>query len=399
VPITALALVAAVAAALFVSQGASRTPRALSSTAPQCDGDKTKLNLSGEQSVESVAMVSTTEGWAVGVDRSTGSSLIVHGQNCVWTPITTTFPHVGLISLSMGAPDEGWALGIKGGWFVTSQQGASTGSALLHYTGGKWQQVNLDLGEVGTRSKIVMVSSSDGWMYVQGGITPGPTSKLYQNTVWHYQNGTWSKVALPFVKPTTQIWGLAALPSGDCWVVGYDALGVIGHYRNGAWSSIRTQQTYYDVAMSSPTDGWAVGNQTLMHYDGTGWHDASGQLLNTSGVSELDSVMYSTPSEAWAFYEPFESGSSGGSYTGQQESVLHLKDGKWAWESSPLGPIDFVRQLSMASTTEGWAVGVVHDDNNPYSFYRGVLVRYHQGAWTSYEPFVPTPGVQTGPVG
>jgi hypothetical protein len=407
--VAALVILAVVVAALFASRGRQVAPttgavrptvRPLANGAPLCDGDgRTQLNLSPTQSVESVAMVSPSEGWAVGVDYGTGGSLIVHGVSCVWTPIANTFAGVGLMSVSMSLPDEGWALGVHGGWFVGGQ-GAGTGGVLLHYKHGAWQQDKLDVGLVSDHSKIQMIAPDEGWMYVNGGISPGPTSKQYQNTVWHYLSGTWSKVAMPFVKPTTQIWGLSAISSGDCWVVGYDSLGVIGHYHSGVWASIRTPQTYYDVAMISSTQGWAVGNMTLMQYDGTGWHDASGQISHPNGSPELDSVMATSPTEVWGFNEPFESGDYQGTFTGQQEQVMHLKDGIWTWESIPLGPIDFVRQLSMASTTEGWAVGIMHDSSNQNSFSRGVLVRYHQGAWTSYEPSVANPNDgQGGPIG
>jgi photosystem II stability/assembly factor-like uncharacterized protein len=71
-----------------------------------------------DYSLYGLALVSATEGWAVGSD-----GLIVHGQSGTWTPVASPTDQT-LWSVAMTSPIEGWAVGGQG--------------TILHHQSGVW---------------------------------------------------------------------------------------------------------------------------------------------------------------------------------------------------------------------------------------------------------------------
>lgn len=117
----------------------------------------------------SVAMVSASEGWAVGENPNTGAPMILHYQNGQWqldaSPLN--IPYGMLNAVAMVSPDEGWALGSDG-----------SNSLIVHYTrAGGWVKVGTPLHIV--FNALSMLSPTDGW---------GVGSN---NNFVHYANGIW----------------------------------------------------------------------------------------------------------------------------------------------------------------------------------------------------------------
>jgi photosystem II stability/assembly factor-like uncharacterized protein len=140
-------------------------------------------------------------------------------------------------------------------------------------------------------------------------------------------------------------------PSPDeGWIVG-DA---ILHLTNGVWEEQPKPVKAFlrSVFMTSTTEVWAVGDNTILHYDGGQWVSAPLPVLEIS----LSDVFMTSPEEGWAV------GISG---------ILHYSG--TAWEQVP-GTNDFaLLALYMTSSEEGWAVGA-----------QGTIVHYHAGVWTLY---------------
>lgn len=118
-----------------------------------------------------LSLVSPTEGWAAGSDPIYP---FLHYQGGHWIQVAgpadlekAGFPH--LTGISMVAPDEGWAVG------------ATTMGLLLHYHQGQWTVVPSPTQQ--WLSGVSMVSATEGWAVGNN------------NTILHYQAGTWRTYA------------------------------------------------------------------------------------------------------------------------------------------------------------------------------------------------------------
>ena len=78
----------------------------------------------GEPAYDSpVVLTSPTSGWAVGgiyslkPEDNSHQSVIEQLKDCHWSPVGPTLPGVGLFSISMTSPDDGWIIGTNDGTF------------------------------------------------------------------------------------------------------------------------------------------------------------------------------------------------------------------------------------------------------------------------------------------
>lgn len=188
-------------------------------------------------------------------------------------------------------------------------------------------------------SSIAMVSASDGWAF--GGEwsrpTPGSTS------------GTGP--------PSTYL-------HSTCLVL---------HYNGIAWSRHQSSACVEatGISMLSANEGWAVGDNTILHYTRGDWH-----VDTTYGPSRksvrLESMAMVSPDEGWAV---------GSADT--HALVLHYAHGHWA----PVGvaglasdSVSALRGIAMVSAQEGWAVG--SEPQPPSSEETTLLLHYTKGQWT-----------------
>lgn len=402
--VAAVLLIALLSAAIFgVMNGHGRATMV---TAPKtCAPSQMKATLPAYASVASISMVSATDGWAVGEvydhqqDAIPPQTLLLRFQNCAWTPTGDTIPTAQLYKVAMVSATEGWAVGATtkrqaisedlNGHFIYDWEADQP--FLLHYSGGQWRRVELPgvqrvIGVLALR----MVSADEGWLLLDhGGVHTDPYTKAYSYTLLHYQHGAWTPVPLSFKEPTTILWDLVATAPDDCWIAGYgtaasDAGGLIAHYSDGSWQKwngtiggVRTY-TYYTVAMTSTHDVWAVGNP-MLHFDGKTWTSAGAPALSQPGGSDLMSATMISPTEGWAFFSP-------GPLPNRSNElpVLHFTDGEWQEQRitvvSPVH-IESLSNLSMASPTQGWAIGAISIPTSYGAAVRGVLVYYDNGAW------------------
>lgn len=212
----------------------------------------------GVGEIESLAMVSPTEGWAVDSTSASGRSQILHYSAGAWTVALITPDNMQLMSISMVSPSEGWAAGV----------GAATG-ALWHYAAGAWRQIPLHDSQQASLDHISMLSPSEGWG-IGGFALPHQPSDQYVRTggvIWRYSDGAWRVVERivgdPAQSQTTQLSAIQAVAPGEVWVSLSD--GIDKHFLhgvNGTWqkapAAIRDGIT--SLSMVAPDRGWAVGN-------------------------------------------------------------------------------------------------------------------------------------------
>lgn len=128
---------------------------------------------------------------------------------------------------AMVSDTEGWALGQK----IVSQNGITAGvplqQLLYHYKNGHWSAtpVSVSGGGYVTLESITMRSPGDGWIVgAQSNTRPGTTASNYQQQtiLLHYGGGAWQQVSVPDTgTPVSAVTGLAFSGDGSGWAAGY----------------------------------------------------------------------------------------------------------------------------------------------------------------------------------
>lgn len=219
-----------------------------------------------EDELDSVAMVSRREGWAVGSAYVSGqvyAPLILHYTGSVWERIPDPSNDelqartAGLQQVSMVSASEGWAVGNLER--ETPQPDGSTNAAfILHYQHGSW---HLQGTFGGALHSLWMLSSTDGWAVGSIG------TEIGQSLVLHYDGHTWTSVEAPGAGLTS----LVMTTPTNGWAFGFSAgryvgqfSGLLLHYTGSAWRQVTLPfiDTFLALAMASTGEGWLVGTQS-----------------------------------------------------------------------------------------------------------------------------------------
>jgi hypothetical protein len=234
--------------------------------------------------ISSISMVSAEEGWAVGtagiytnesspsptpgpghVPQVTG--FILHYISGQWR-LAQTLPGVDLHTISMGSVTDGWA---GGDLRTEGTAGEQDYPRLLHYTGGRWEEVtmpgsaNASPASEGEVSSITMFSPNEGWMVAtpsqEESVLVGGNAQLSQR-ILHYEYGRWTDIERPVFDDRRQVSmislddtrnSIAFVSPSEFWIVGaaiwwtgaprgalpatYPTVTpMIARYKNSAWS-------------------------------------------------------------------------------------------------------------------------------------------------------------------
>jgi len=129
--------------------------------------------------------------------------------------------------------------------------------------------------------------------------------------------------------------------------------------------------------MVSPQEGWAVGTDSIVHYDGkkwSYWQSLPQSNLDGYGVEvSLSAVDMLSAREGWAVGQKKVDYDGGASSFGV---IWHYKDGAWEVQHEFSGQVRF-KSVSMVSNMEGWAAGQV--DSGPGVYH------YSSGKWNNVE--------------
>jgi TIR domain len=198
--------------------------------------------LSQPVALNSIAMISSTVGWAVGEQGT-----ILHDSNGKWTN-TVPVTDKALNSVAMEPTGEAWAVGADG--------------TILHEVSDTWSLVASPTPD--TLSGVALGSSGQVWAVGTGG------------TILHETGGTWTLAASP---TTVDLVAVTVGPTDETWAVGAD--GIILREVAGVWTIVASPATADLLAVGVDTTGevWAVGpGGTVLHYTGPG----SWALINGS---------------------------------------------------------------------------------------------------------------------
>jgi photosystem II stability/assembly factor-like uncharacterized protein len=212
--------------------------------------------------IQSIAMLSPSEGWAVGSSSETdaGHGQILHYRQRKWTVELTTPDTSQFLSISMVSATEGWAAG-----------SSSSANSVWHYSNGSWQRVTLNDPKQADLEYVSMLSPDVGWG-VGNYPLPAHTGDQFARTagaLWRYSSGQWQVVARYRPNDLTQMAMLQAISPDEVWISEGDGDGAhLLQYVGGIWQATPTPTGYaiFSFAMFNGRDGWAVGDSSqIMH--------------------------------------------------------------------------------------------------------------------------------------
>lgn len=281
----------------------------------------------GTPEMMGISMVSSRDGWAVGRtvggDPTRSEGVLAHYQNGHWMLETPPAYTLTLNSVAMLSASDGWIVG--------------DGGAILHYTGGHWVSVASPTHD--PLSGVYMLSATDGWAVSRGGailhyngagwaivttgaplrslwsltmVSPGEGWAVGLNVIVHYHQGIWTTLhlaGLPGFPSVTDLRSVAMLSASEGWAVGVGPGGavLILHYQNGQWSldtsAPKVTGLLSAVAMASPDEGWALGtgpggagSSLIVHYTRAGgW-----ARVNTTLHVDFTALSLLSPTAGWA---------------------------------------------------------------------------------------------------
>ena len=322
-----------------------------------------------------VAMVSATEGWAVGysiqvvpvdtaqpgvgtADFSNETAVLMHYVRGTWTSAHLSI-HGRLTSIEMLSPTDGWAIGF---------QDSTINGIFLHYDGHTWKQFPAGPMSGFGFNRLQMLSDTDGWA------TGGPVA--------HFDGKTWTAQPIPAsLKPETNyvlMQSVSMTSPTEGWAVGFlqelllpgtpspdteTVTGIILRYLSGQWAVYRTipNANLKDIEMTSPDEGWIVGrtevgshwSPLLLHY----MHGALTEVPNPLSASDSENLAFErvqmrTASDGWIII--------GSGINFHKSATLRYDGSQWQVARLPIN-LNFeyggIFSISMVSADDGWAVG------------------------------------------
>ena len=269
----------------------------------------------GDNYLNGVAAVSSSDVWAVGEEYSNGfyHMLLEHWNGTSWSVVTA--PNVGLgqhlKSVVAISTNNVWAVGFY-------YNGTVFQTLFIHWNGTSWSQVASPSAGTGDNylQSLMVVSANNIWavgFYFNGQETPG-------NTLTEQWNGTsWSIVSSPNVGTGgSNLWGGSATAANDVWAVGEAHNGSVyttltEHWNGTNWSVVASPNAGASIntlnAASSAVikDVWAVGSYAdsngvsltlIERWNGTKWKVVSSPNVGTN-ISLLG-VTAIAANNAWA---------------------------------------------------------------------------------------------------
>jgi hypothetical protein len=237
------------------------------------------------------------------------------------------------------------------------------GSLIEHWNGTNWAVVGSPANEPtgSDLAAITAISAHDIWAV--GSAAGGPLTE-------HFDGHAWVVVQAAGVpRQAGRLLGVAASSSTDVWTVGAQGsrhpTPVIEHFDGHVWSLVSQPVGGYDsalrsVAVVSPNDAWAVGEQNLTqtvteHWDGTSWSQVSSPFPTANNAQNtLAGVAAFGAKDIWAV------GSTLINFSSNQTLALHWNGTTWTIVPSPNPSRGLNVLTGVGGTTAGkslWAAG------------------------------------------
>jgi len=312
--------------------------------------------------LESVFLVSNSEGWAVG-----SGSVILHsttlGTSNQWLALTNpsqtaTGPAIALIGVSFPSSGNGWAVGSNG--VILNTQNSNCGNGITSPCWGGNTGITQISPATAHLATVFEVSQSDAWA---GGLWDAantlPALMHWDGQKWHRAQVAppASLGGLPF-----DINGIYMSGSSDGWAVGGDtATGLIPfaiHWDGNSWTGSSASQpvgctcSLTSVFMINSGEGWAVGTTGQFYHYTTSTNQWG--LVQVLGLApRLNSVFISNPGNnlnaGWAVGD------------GGVVAELSISGGSATWNPVTIsalgGATPNLNGVFFTDSNHGWIVG------------------------------------------
>ena len=227
-------------------------------------------SVAGASRLDSVNMISPTDGWAVGIfDFTHGSDSIYYGQTLIehwdgttWTRIASGDPsgilRKELKSVVAISSDDVWAAGYRS---YDDEEGAI--SLTEHWDGITWSWVPSGLDGGGSRRLFGVSGSSSSDVWAVGNAGGGGFTQHWDGSAFARAN-----------PPGQRLLAVAAVTPTDAWGVGRS--GAV-HWDGARWRSVQSPSigALQAVSAAASDDVWAVSGARIVHWDGTSWKQVS----------------------------------------------------------------------------------------------------------------------------
>lgn len=254
-----------------------------------------------------VAITAPGEGWAVG-----NGGAIWRLQRGAWQPAYSPTT-IDLRSVALSGPADGWAVGGSTSYPYPP--------LLLQLTQGVWRTVPTPEGVALLYD--VALSGGAGWA-------------VGEDTILRLSGGAWSRVTSSVAGYAPHAVALAG--PNDGWAVAGSYYGYLLRLSGGNWTLGPYTYAYLnDVALTSASDGWAVGNQ-IWRLSGGAW------AKHADSSSQLYGLALSSPASGWA--------------VGYSGTIMRLSAGAWSAGDGPA--TQSLQAIALSGDQAGWSVG----DNN-----------------------------------
>lgn len=275
-------------------------------------------------SLDDLAMLPGCTGWAVGFYNNFAvqrrGALIERWDGTGWTP--QKIPgSLALQAVSATSANNAWAVGVD-----TSDGFSEERPAILRWNGATWQAQpsapSIGGNGFGSLSAISAASQGDAWA-VGGNTVTGTLAE-------HWNGSSWQVYPVP--RPHH-----------------------FGAVLNG-------------VVTLAPNDAWATGNAfppdgaeraLIEHWNGTSWQPANLPRPNPGRANYLQAIAAVSASNVWAVGSYDDDGT-------YRPMALHWNGAAWRLQRMPSPPGKYVvlTSLTMASASQGWAVGYIGRDDD-----------------------------------
>ncbi len=253
--------------------------------------------------IDAIAMVTPTEGWAVGE-----SGARMHWNGTAWTDVDGE--RHGYSSMFALAANDAWVSSYKG---------------LLHWDGSAWTNV---AAVTGFFNAVWASSAHDVWAV---GLN-----------VQHFDGTAWSTVTLPQASGFTQGGWYTVGGSGpsDIWIGGSysNYTGKLAHWNGTQWSAVSpgVNGAVRGIYAPAPNNAWLATDNGLVHWDGNLW-----SIAGPLNVGKLHRVFGTGPNDLWA---------TGG-------SVYHYDGNTWTEMIHGTSSFEEFEGVWGRSSTDVWVAG------------------------------------------
>jgi hypothetical protein len=342
----------------------------------------------GIATLRSCGMVAT--GDVLGADNFT--TLAVQSDGTTWRQRTAPTPgeSSSLNSVAVISDTEGWAAG-------TYASGHVTHALIERWNGTSWVRQGVPEPGGPKRSTslfaVAASSASDAWAV---GNYRAPDGHL-RTLVVHWNGRVWRQMVSPNpggARRDDRLTSVASISADDAWAVGYyrDAGSarrvLVLHWNGGSWLPARVPSLgrsggsmLFGVTAISARDVWAVGyliqrvpRTLVLHWDGTSWARVPTPDPAASG-DILSGVAGTSASNIWAV------GHSKISAVRSASLILHWNGDNWTQMPSPTpDPGDSALLIGVATSSTGnaWAVGGYR---TPNGYAQGFFLHWNGRSW------------------